>query len=148
MYYYIPVVTYLILHVLDPCREDVNVFLGRPEAEDMGEAISKFLDGMEGQERSGFKDLHRFPGRLPCPDVEKVARSMSHSQALEVGFIPKMDEEEQKRFTPSELILYRHALEHRYLFVLRTCSRQTIYVYKCSGMYTVHTQYIQSLLSG
>jgi hypothetical protein len=42
----------------------------------MEEAISKILDGMEGQERSGIKDLHRFLGRLPCPTVEKVGRSM------------------------------------------------------------------------
>jgi hypothetical protein len=48
---------------------------------------------------------------------------MLHSEALQGGFIPKMDEEEQKRFTPSELLLYRHALEYRYF---------------------VHTQYIHS----
>ncbi len=47
---------------------------------------------------------------------------MSHSKALEGGFIPNMDEEEQKRFTPSELLLYRHALEYRYLLV---CTKYT-----------------------
>jgi hypothetical protein len=78
----------------------------------MEEAITMFLDGMERQERSGFKDLHRLLGRLPCHDVEKVGRSLSHSRALEGGFIPKMHEEEQKRFTPSELLLYRHPLEY------------------------------------
>ncbi len=62
-------------------------------------AITKFLDGMEGQERNGFKDLHRFLGRLPLP-VVKGDHPMLHSEALEGGFNPKMDEEEQKRFTP------------------------------------------------
>jgi hypothetical protein len=74
------------------------------DADDMEEAITKFLDGMEGQKRSGFKVLHRFFGHLPLP-VAKGDRAMLHSEALEGGFIPKMDEEEQKRFTPSELLL-------------------------------------------
>jgi hypothetical protein len=46
--------------------------------DDMEEAITKFLDGMVVQERSCFKDLHRFLGSLPLP-VEKVGRGMSHS---------------------------------------------------------------------
>ncbi len=99
----------------NPCSEDEEFFQGRPGAEDMEEAITKFLDGLEGQERSGFKYLHRFFGWRPCPDVEKVGRSMSHSENVEGGFIPTMNEEEQKRFTPSELILYRHALEYKYI---------------------------------
>ncbi len=39
----------------NPCMEDEEFFQGRPDADDMEEAITKFLDGMEGQERSGFK---------------------------------------------------------------------------------------------
>ena len=88
-------------------------FQGRPDADDMEEAITKFLDEKKGQERSGFKDLHRFLGRLPLP-VAKGDRAILHSEALEGGFIPKMDEEEQKRCTPSELLLYKHSLEYRY----------------------------------
>ncbi len=64
----------------NPCSEDEEVFQGRSDAEDMEEAITKFLDGLEGQERSAFRDLHRFLGRLPCPDVEKVGRSTLHSE--------------------------------------------------------------------
>ena len=97
----------------NPCTEDEEFFQGRPDADEIEEAITKFLDGMEGQERSGFKDLHRFLGRLPLP-VAKDDRALLHSEALQGGFIPKMDEEEQKRFTLSELLLYRHALEYRY----------------------------------
>ncbi len=59
------------------CTEDEEFFQGRPDADDMEEAISKFLDGMEGQEHSGFKDLHRFLGRLPLP-VAKEDRAMLH----------------------------------------------------------------------
>ncbi len=54
----------------NPCTEDEDFFQGRPDADDMEEVITKFLDGMEGQERSGFKDLHRFLGRLPLPVVK------------------------------------------------------------------------------
>jgi hypothetical protein len=79
----------------------------------MEEAITKFWDGMEGQESSGFKDLHRFLGSLPLP-VAKGDCGMQHPEALEGGFIPKMDEEEQKIFTLLELLLYIHALEYRF----------------------------------
>jgi hypothetical protein len=54
----------------NPCIEDKELFHGRPDADDMEEAITKFLAGMEGQERSGFKDLHRFLGCLPLPVVK------------------------------------------------------------------------------
>ena len=82
-----------------PCTEDEEFFQGRPDADDsdMEEEITKFFYGMERQERSGFKDLHS--GCLPLP-VAKGYHRMPHSEALEGGFIPKMDEEEQKRFTP------------------------------------------------
>ena len=81
----------------------------------MEEAISKFMDGMEAQKRSGLKDLHRFLGRLPVPTV-KESQGMTHTEApVEGGFLPVMDEEEQKRLTPSELLLYKHALEYRYI---------------------------------
>jgi hypothetical protein len=84
----------------NPCSEDDEFFQGRPGAEDIEAAITKILDGLEGQERSGLKDLHRFLVRLPCPDVKKAGCSMSHSEAVVGGFIPTMNEEEQKRFTP------------------------------------------------
>ena len=95
-----------------PCPED-NEFFDRPDADTMEEAISRFMDGLEAQERCGFNDLHGLLGRLPVPPV-KAGQAMTHKDALEGGFIPSMTEEEQKRFTPSELILYKHALEYRY----------------------------------
>jgi hypothetical protein len=39
----------------NPCTEDEEFFQGRPDADDMEEAITKFFYGMEGQERSGFR---------------------------------------------------------------------------------------------
>ncbi len=75
----------------------------------MEEAISRFLEGMEAQECCGFNDLHGFLGPLPLPTV-KASQAMTHKDALEGWFLPSMTEEEQKRFTPSELVLHKHAL--------------------------------------
>jgi hypothetical protein len=97
----------------DPCQEDEEFFESRPDAATMEEAIGKFMDGMEAQERGGFKELHSLLARLPVPTV-KASQAMTHKDALEGGFLPSMTEEEQKRFTPSELLLYKHALEYRF----------------------------------
>ena len=118
-----------------PCLED-NEFFDRPDADTMEDAISRFMDGLEAQERGGFNDLHGLLGRLPVPTV-KPGQAMTHKDALEGGFIPSMTEEEQKRFTPSELILYKHALEYRYKqFYLQCIQRMNWYI-------LVHTKYIQ-----
>ena len=39
---------------------------------------------------------------------------MTHAQAIKAQFLSGMAEEEQKRFTPSELLLYQHALEYKW----------------------------------
>ena len=96
----------------DPCPEDDQDF-DRPDAATMEEAISRFMDGMEAQERGGFNDLHGLLGRLPVPTA-KAGPGITHKDALEGGFIPSMTEEEQKQFIPSELVSYKHALEYRY----------------------------------
>ncbi len=79
----------------DPCPEDEEFFESRPDAETMEEAINKFMDGMEAQERGGFRDLHRFLGRLPVPTA-KASQAMTHTDALGVCFLPSMNEKEQK----------------------------------------------------
>ncbi len=97
-----------------PAPED-DEFFQAPDAQSKEEAINKFLDGIEGQECSGFKDiirLHRFLNHLPVPAGTKT-RSMPHAGAREGNFLLSMTEDEQKRFTPSELLLYKHALEYR-----------------------------------
>jgi hypothetical protein len=100
----------------DPCPEDEEYFDRPGAATSEDDAISLFTDGMEAQERCGFNDLHGLLGRLPVPIV-KAGQAMTHKDALEGGFIPSMTEEEQKRSTPSELLLYKHALEYRYKLV-------------------------------
>ena len=40
---------------------------------------------------------------------------MTHAEALEGRFLPDLDEEQRKRFTPSELIIYKHAQDYRYI---------------------------------
>ena len=95
-----------------PCPEDEEFFV-RPDAAGMEEAIGKFLDGLEGQECSGFEEMHRFLATLPVP-APKKGSEMTHAEALEGQLLPNLDEEQRKRFTPTELIMYRHAQDYRY----------------------------------
>jgi hypothetical protein len=95
-----------------PCPEDDEFFDARPTAAETEEAINKFISGLECQERSCFDRLHTLLSKLPVP-VATTGSKMSHAAALEGGFLPKMNEEQQKRFTPSELLLYKHAVEYR-----------------------------------
>ena len=118
-----------------PCPEDADFMDARPDAAEMEEAIGKFVNGLEQQERSGYHELYSLLSRLPVP-VAKSGKTMSHAAALEGGFLPKMTEEELKRFTPTELLLWRHAKEYRY--------RQCPYtVYTCISL--VPTQYIHNI---
>ncbi len=91
-----------------PCPEDKEFFIRPDAAAGMEEAIGKFLDGQEGQERRGFEEMHRFLAALPMP-TPKESREMTQSESLEGRFLPNLDEEQWKRFTPTELIMYRHA---------------------------------------
>ena len=96
----------------NPCPEDDADFM-RPDAEQMEEAIGNFMDDMEKQEQGGFTHLHTLLSKMPVP-VYTECRAMSHETALESGFLPDMSEEDRKRFTPSELMLYKHALEYKW----------------------------------
>ena len=89
----------------NPCPED-DEFFGVPDAESQEEAINRFMEGLEQQEHSGFSQIDRLISSLPVPVLKKT-RCMSHAQALEGGFVPSMSEDEQNRFTPSELKLFR-----------------------------------------
>jgi hypothetical protein len=42
-----------------PCAEDEEIFESSPDAEDMEEAISKFMEGMEREECTGYNALHK-----------------------------------------------------------------------------------------
>ncbi len=47
----------------------------------------------------------------PCPEDEEFL----HAEAIDGKFLLDLDEEQRKRFTPSELIMYKHAQEYRYI---------------------------------
>ena len=66
------------------------------------------MDGLEGQERWGF--LASLPVTTP-----QESKEMTHTEALEGKFLPDLDEEQRKRFTPTELIMYRHDQDFRYI---------------------------------
>ncbi len=51
----------------DPCPSEDEELFDAPEAESMEEAINKFVDGLESQERCGFDDIHRLIKHLPVP---------------------------------------------------------------------------------
>ncbi len=76
------------------------------------EVMEDATDSMEAQKRGGFKEMNQVLGRLPV-QTTKGSQGMTPTEAVEGGFLPVMDEEEQKQFTPSELLLYKHALEYR-----------------------------------
>ncbi len=57
-----------------PCPEDEEFFECRPDAADVEEAIGKFMEGMEKQERTGYAALHKLLEGLPVPaSVQKTA---------------------------------------------------------------------------
>ena len=53
---------------------------------------------------------------LPVP-VQKTAGSMTQAEAFQGDFLCNLDEDEKERFTASELLLYKVAVEHRYIAV-------------------------------
>ncbi len=69
-----------------PCPEDHcdEEFFSAQDAASMEGAINKFMVGLEGQERSGFAQIHRLLSRLPVP-VQKKTRIMTHAHAIEEG---------------------------------------------------------------
>jgi hypothetical protein len=48
----------------NPCPEDEE-FHKAPDADSMEEAIGKFVEGLEGQERAGFSQIHSLLQCLP-----------------------------------------------------------------------------------
>ena len=92
----------------------------RPDQEEMEQAINKFLQRLEKQEKKGFKDLATLLSHLPKPAQawQGSARSMSVAEAMEAGFLPALDSDKDQAdmFTPWELRLYRHTQDHRLLY--------------------------------
>ena len=95
-----------------PDPHDEEYLEARPDQEEMEDAINKFLVQLEKQERKGFKDLASVLSQLPKPAQGSVT-SFSVADAIEAGFLPALDKAQADMFTPSELLLYRHAQNHR-----------------------------------
>ena len=99
---------------LAPDQHDEENMDARPDQEEIGQAINKFLQQLEKQETKGFKDLAALLSHLP-KTAQGSASSMSVAEAMEAGFLPALDEDQANMFTPLELRLYRHAQNHRLL---------------------------------
>ena len=95
-----------------PDPHDEEYMEASPDQEEMEDAINKFLVQLEKQERNGFKDLASVLSQLPKP-AQGSATSLSLADAIEAGFLPALDKDQADMFTPSELLLYRHAQDHR-----------------------------------
>ena len=74
----------------DPGPHDEENMDARPDQEEMEQAINKFLQQLEKQEKRGFKDLATLLSHLPKP-APGSARSMSVAEAVEAGFLPALD---------------------------------------------------------
>ncbi len=108
--------------MLQMTRNFLNGCLSVPDAADMEEAMGKFMEGMEKQELNGYTALHKLlEGPSQQMHVQKNAGSMMQAEALQGGFLRDLDEDEKKRFTPSEPLLYKVAVEYRYTTV-HTCT--------------------------
>ena len=81
---YVPVQESVLDEGLDrnPCEEDEEFFASLPNAEEMEQAIGKFLDGMPAVESKGYEQLHRHLARLPVPE-KKIISAISHTEAVE-----------------------------------------------------------------
>ena len=100
----------------DPGPRDEEIMDVRPDQEEMEQAINKFLQRLEKQEKRGFKarDLATLLSQLPKL-AQGSARSMSVAEAMQAGFLPALDKDQAYMFTQSEFLLYRHAQDHRLL---------------------------------
>ena len=86
----------------------------RPDQEEMEQAINKFLQRLEKQEKRGFKDLASLLSHLP-KTAQGSARSISVAEAVEAGFLPALDKDQAYMFTPLEFLLFLHAQDQRLL---------------------------------
>ena len=63
-----------------------------PDLEEMDQAINKFLQQLEKQDKNCFKDLATLLPHLPKP-AQGSACSMSVAKAMDAGFLPALDED-------------------------------------------------------
>ena len=99
-------------HGGEPVPEDDELYT-RPDKDEQDAAIADFFKRLEAQEGNHYAGLHRVLSRLPVPGKVDPKGHSVHA-AIEAGMLPHMDEEEARRFTPTEVLLYQHAQDHRY----------------------------------
>ena len=97
-----------------PDPHDEENMDARPDQEEMEQAINKFLQLLEKQEKRGFKNLATLLSHLPKP-AQGSACSTSVAKAIEAGFLTALDKDQAYMFTTLELLWYRHAQDHRLL---------------------------------
>ncbi len=62
-----------------------------PDAASMEDDISKFVEGFESQEHSGFDDIHRLVKGLSVPVTKAIRlRVITHAEAINAQFLPNM----------------------------------------------------------
>ena len=61
----------------------------RPDQKEKEQAIKKFLQWLEKEEKKGFKDLATLLSQLPKP-AQGSSSSMSVAKAMEAGFLPAL----------------------------------------------------------
>ena len=79
----------------------------------MDTAIADFFKRLDAQEQDLYARLHGALSHLPVPG--KDPKGLSVHATMETGMLPRMDDEEARRFTPSEVLLYQHAQDQRYV---------------------------------
>ena len=75
----------------------------------MDAAIADFFKRLEAQELELYASLitPAVPGKVDL-------KGLSVHPAMEAGMLPCIDDEEARRFTPSEVLLNRYAQDYRY----------------------------------
>ena len=86
----------------------------RPDKDAMDAAIADFLKRLEAEEQELYAGLQSALSRLPVPGKVEP-KALSVHAAMEAGMLPRMDDEEARRFTPAEVLLYQHAQDHWYV---------------------------------
>ena len=70
--------------------------------------IADFLKRLKVQEKQRYRDLYAVLFLLPVQRMVDQT-GVSVTAAIEAGMLPRMDDEEVRHFTPTEVLLYQHA---------------------------------------
>ena len=105
------ILLHLLLFVLG-CEFD-----SRPDQAAKEDSIADYLKHLKVQKNRGYRDLDAV---LSCPQVlRKVDQTgVSVTTAMEAGMLQRMDDEEACHIAPTEVLLYQHAQDRRYVIGL------------------------------